>query len=234
MNDVTPHRARIVTETIPLADCIAGDRVRVPYSAGASWKQIGSVFLVKIKRISGNRVQLKYRQYARADAKVLKVDLPGDLRVERSRQTTEEDGPDAGVPEVRTIAHRGIDYRSIDPDADLGPLMEAAILAAPLTTHRSQGSGWSEIMRTVMQHGSEPNHPRSGFLDALGILADGTPSDKNDRRDPDMQRTDSWLGALQEAGVLREGARERLMASVWTEEQLRDGRRHEDATVIDD
>lgn len=77
--------------------------------------------------------------------------------------------------------------------------------------------------KTMMIH-----HAAMTMLDAAGH-----DQDKDERRDPDMERMNGWLDALDVHGILQPGAKDRLMGSIWTEQELSDGRPRPGSVVID-
>jgi hypothetical protein len=68
-------------------------------------------------------------------------------------------------------------------------------------------------------------------LSMLDATAHG--QDKDERRDPDMERMGDWLDALDARGILQPGAKDRLMGSIWTEQEISDGRPKPGSVVID-
>lgn len=79
--------------------------------------------------------------------------------------------------------------------------------------------------------GKGPGAAKSQALAMLDAAAQG--QDKDERRDPEMERMSDWLDALDAHGILQPGAKERLMGSVWTEQELSDGRPRPGSVVID-
>jgi hypothetical protein len=253
MKTVTEKKpqVRIITETVRLDACRALDRVDIRHSEKGRFGTIGSVQLDKVKTIPNGKIQIKYHSTWGTKPKVLKADLPGDLIVERRREATEADGPDAGVPEVRTATHEGVPYRAIDPEDDVDALLIAAV-----QTGMGEGrtiTSTLDLMEaisiriggsSVLGIGSSLAEDLGGGIDgrhramARSLVAKvgsvgGDPGSKHDRRDPDMERMGGWLGALEDHGVLQPGAKERLMGSVWTEQELSDGRPKPGSVVID-
>ena len=52
---------RIITEKLPLAQCVAGDDIDIRYSHNGSWKSIGRGTLVKVKPLPKGGHQIKFR-----------------------------------------------------------------------------------------------------------------------------------------------------------------------------
>jgi hypothetical protein len=311
MKTVTDKKTpiRIVVETVRMDACVALDRVDIRHREKGRFGSIGSVQLDKVKTIPNGKVQIKYHSTWGRNAKVLKADLPADLMVERRREATEADGPDAGVPEVRTATHEGVRYRAVDPEADVDELIVAAIQAgmgegrtATSTVDLMEaivgrvrastrdfsfmgGDGMHRAMALAELHGVDAATPspapgeRSHYIQKInddvsghqranarslvqevvaiaGAPRDGGPGlgkslaiqhvaglaaagltaaahDGPEERDPNMRRMDDWLGAFEDSGVLRPGAKEKLMGSIWTEDELRDGRPKPGSIVID-
>jgi len=280
MKTVTEKKTpiRIVVETVRLDACVALDRVDIRHREKGRFGTIGSVQLDKVKTIPNGKVQIKYHSTWGRNAKVLKADLPADLMVERRREATEADGPDAGVPEVRTATHEGIPYRAIDPNDDVDELLLAAVQAGmgegrSLTAmiglgemfakrtaapsfdlpggfrddiadgvdgrHRALARG---VVQKVVAMAGAPMNGGPGLGKSLaiqhvaGLAAAGLTAEAHDgpeERDPDMRRMDDWLGSFEDRGILRPGAKEKLMASIWTEDELRDGRPKPGSVIID-
>lgn len=267
----TPAK-RIVTEQVRIDACGDGEQLNVPFKSKGCFNTVGSIVVHRIKAIGGGRVQIKYHKRYSSTRKVMKIDVPADLMVERNREAVEADGPDAGIPEVRTATHEGVSYRAIDPDADVDELLLAAVQAGMREgrtlasmiglgeTFAERASAYSltggslddvssqqranarRVVREVVAIAGAPKDGGPGLGKSLaiqhiaGLAAAGLTAAAHDgpeERDPDMRRMDDWLGAFEDRGILRPGAKEKLMGSIWTEDELRDGRPNPGSVVID-
>ena len=90
---------RIVKEKIPLQQCEVGDGFRFcSYAIGIP---SGDLIVVKIKAISKDKVQLKYKSNWKwrdqRQNKVQKIDLPQYTYVERTRKADDRDRGDLEV-----------------------------------------------------------------------------------------------------------------------------------------
>lgn len=101
---------RIITEKLPLAQCVAGDDIDIRYSHNGSWKSIGRGTLVKVKPLPKGGHQIKFRSAWGRKATIQKHDIPAGVVVERRRPATEADGPDAGEPVRQVRRIDDIDY----------------------------------------------------------------------------------------------------------------------------
>lgn len=118
---------RIIKEKVRLDACVKDDRIRVSYSPNSSWASIGAVTLLKIKPLAKEGMaQIKFKSRYGKNAKVHKADLPMDTMVEREREATDADSPDAGTPIRETLIHNGVVYEKIRPEADAKTPVAAA------------------------------------------------------------------------------------------------------------
>lgn len=141
-------RVRIITEKLPLADCRKGDEVDIHYSHNGSWKSVGRGTLEKIKDLPKGGHQIKLRGTGSRDT-IQKHDVPAGVVVTRRRKATEADGPDAGTIESQTEIIDGVRYVSTNPNVDI---MESARLAVTITSHKSQGGTYEEILERAIRN----------------------------------------------------------------------------------
>lgn len=121
-------RANIITEKLRLDECGKGDSIRIPYQGGkgASWRSGICIKIVLIKATpKAGMMQVKYMPSFTRKPVIQKMDIPGDVIVERTREVAPADGEGAGKPVRETVVVDDVKYVSTD-GSDLKAAIEAA------------------------------------------------------------------------------------------------------------
>lgn len=105
------------------------------------------------------------------------------------------------------------------------PTVRAALASGRVLTTTKSDTPFTDRLRAG---------PGPGKSQALAMLAAAEEmGDRHERRDPDMEHMSGWLDVLDAHGILQPGAKDRLMGSIWTEQELSDGRPKPGSVVID-